>query len=300
MKVLLAVDSSGPSQPVVNEALSRPWSKDTEFAAVHVVDVYGLTRLPAFVEQERQNARAILDAVALRFCGAGFDLKHEILLGFPAREITEYARRWNADLVMVGSYGDNAIARFLLGSVAQGVLRSTPCSIEIVRLDASGGARSSHSMNIFLATDGSEYSNAAARSVAARVWPAGSEVRILSVEELPPALPNQMTASSLSALYPATLLDELTVVAHATAQRAYQSARDILRASSLNVIDDPFTPLGDARLTILEEAKAGNADLIVLGAQGRRGLDRILLGSVSESVAMHAHCSVEVIRVPAT
>jgi nucleotide-binding universal stress UspA family protein len=300
MKVLLAVDSSGPSQPVVNEALSRPWSKDTEFAAVHVVDVYGLTRLPGFVEQERRYGLAILDAVARRLCGAGYDLTREILLGFPGREIAEYARRWNADLVMVGSYGDSAIARFLLGSVAQGVLRSAPCSVEIVRLDASGSALSSHSMKILLATDGLEYSNAAARSVAARVWPAGSEVRILSVEELPPALPNQMTASSLSALYPPTLLDELTVVAHATAQRAYESARDLLRTSSLKVIDDAFTPLGDPRLTILEEAKAWNANLIVLGAHGRRGLDRMLLGSVSESVAMHAHCSVEVIRMPTT
>jgi nucleotide-binding universal stress UspA family protein len=36
--------------------------------------------------------------------------------------------------------------------------------------------------------------------------------------------------------------------------------------------------------------------LLVVGSHGLHGLDRVLLGSVSEAVAMHAHCSVEVIR----
>jgi nucleotide-binding universal stress UspA family protein len=38
------------------------------------------------------------------------------------------------------------------------------------------------------------------------------------------------------------------------------------------------------------------ADLIVVGSHGRRGVDRYLMGSVSEAVALHAHCSVEVVR----
>jgi len=47
---------------------------------------------------------------------------------------------------------------------------------------------------------------------------------------------------------------------------------------------------------ILAAADSWEADLIVMGSHGRRGFDRIVLGSVSESVAMHARCSVEVIR----
>jgi nucleotide-binding universal stress UspA family protein len=42
-----------------------------------------------------------------------------------------------------------------------------------------------------------------------------------------------------------------------------------------------------------------NADLIVVGSHGRRGFDRYVMGSVSESVALHAHCSVEVVRAAA-
>jgi nucleotide-binding universal stress UspA family protein len=47
---------------------------------------------------------------------------------------------------------------------------------------------------------------------------------------------------------------------------------------------------------ILKEAEDWGANLIVVGSHGLRGLTRLLLGSVSETVAAHAPCSVEVIR----
>src|ERR1044071_2885401 len=56
---------------------------------------------------------------------------------------------------------------------------------------------------------------------------------------------------------------------------------------------------GNAKEVILEEARKWDADLIVVGSHGRRGFKRFLLGSVSEAVAMNAHCSVVVVRRPA-
>jgi len=48
---------------------------------------------------------------------------------------------------------------------------------------------------------------------------------------------------------------------------------------------------------ILEEADTWGADCIIVGAKGTRGVDRLLLGSVSSAVAARAHCSVEVVRL---
>jgi nucleotide-binding universal stress UspA family protein len=115
---------------------------------------------------------------------------------------------------------------------------------------------------------------------------------------LPAVLPNQMTATSLSAMYPASLLEELLAAARTHAEEAVENARTVLRRSNLRVVvEGNCYPLGDARMLILDEAKEWKADLIVLGSHGRRGLDRLLMGSVAESVAVHAHCSVEVIRL---
>ena len=55
-------------------------------------------------------------------------------------------------------------------------------------------------------------------------------------------------------------------------------------------------PVGDPRSLILDTAESCGVDLIVLASHGRRGLDRFLMGSVSEAVATYARCSVEVIR----
>lgn len=53
---------------------------------------------------------------------------------------------------------------------------------------------------------------------------------------------------------------------------------------------------GEPRTAIIDYAEQVKADLIVVGSHGRRGLSRLLLGSVSEYVARHAPCSVEIVR----
>ena len=55
---------------------------------------------------------------------------------------------------------------------------------------------------------------------------------------------------------------------------------------------------GDPKSKIIDAAEQWHADLIVLGSHGRTGLERFLMGSVSDAVARHAPCSVEVVRIP--
>ena len=105
-----------------------------------------------------------------------------------------------------------------------------------------------------------------------------------------------MSAASLSSVYPASLLEDVMNEARGRAQEAAADARRILLASGLKLSQSETMPIGDPPITILNQATEWGADLIVLGSHGWRGIDRMLMGSVSESVALHAHCSVEVIR----
>ena len=295
MKVLIAIDCSPASERVLDEAAARPWPEGTTFSVVNVVDVHRFARLPALIEDAKCEADGLVKAGSEKLLRTGHKSLSEVIMGFPRRAISEYAKEWNADLIMAGSHGHGAIGRFLLGSVAQGILRTAPCSMEIVRSTSGGPPPSFHPMKILLATDGSDCSVGATHSVASRPWPDGTAIKILSVEELI-VLDNQVAGYPLSSVYPQSLLEELTTQARDRARSAVETARQILLRAGMNVLDDHAKPLGEPRAVILDTAKTWGADLIVLGSHGRRGMDRFLLGSVSEAVAIHAQCSVEVIR----
>jgi len=55
---------------------------------------------------------------------------------------------------------------------------------------------------------------------------------------------------------------------------------------------------GDTKSMIIDASEEWHADVIVLGSHGRKALDRFLMGNVSEAITRHAHCSVEIVRIP--
>lgn len=292
MKVLLAIDDSAKSH-VVETAASSLWPSGTEFCVMSVVDLRHWDGLPQLVEDATHEAESVAKRATEKLTESGYCAFSKVPAGSPKEKILEYAKQWNADLVMVGSHGNGVATRFLLGSVAQAVLRGASCSVEIVRQSSSSPSQaSSRGTKILLAIDGSEASVKAASSIANRPWPAKSEIRILSVVQLLTAdVPSLM--SSMRAPVP-DLIDEIYKLGRTRAQKAIADASKILSAAGLAVSE--ATPLGEARATILDEAKTWGADLIVMASHGRHGLDRLVMGSVAEAVANHAHCSVEVIR----
>ena len=273
---------------MVNEAAARPWPTGTAICVLSIVDMGRWEGLPTLIEDAKDTARVLVETAAEKLDRPGLEVLSDIQLGYPKKAIPDFAREWKADLVMVGSRGLGAVSRFFLGSVAQAVLRSAPCSVEIVRSTSVDSPASSRPMKILLATDGSECSEIAVRSVANRPWPAGSEFKIVSVRELL-TLENATSASSPCPIYPESLLNEILEDARKRADKAIAQARHVLTSKGLKVCDGPGTPVGDAREILLDEARAWGVDLIVLGSHGRHGFDRLVLGSVSESVALYAN-----------
>jgi len=146
---------------------------------------------------------------------------------------------------------------------------------------------------ILLATDGSEFSARAARSIAERSWPAGTEIQVLSVVEL-------MLNTAQAWLEPPYIenaqLEPLREEAMKRAQNAVAAAVEILSKTFPRVEESISVLLDGPKNVIIDEADKIGADLIVVGSHGHRGVERFMLGSVSEAVALHAHCSVDVIR----
>jgi nucleotide-binding universal stress UspA family protein len=143
-------------------------------------------------------------------------------------------------------------------------------------------------MKILVAIDGSDFSQAALQSVIARPWPAGTEVKVLNVVE-PPSL---LMGREMGGYDP-----EFEVVWKALRDQAkhlVEKAAEKLRESKFKVSTELVE--GDPKSQIIDIAHEWRADMIVLGSHGRTGINRFLMGSVSQGVVRHAHCSVEIIR----
>jgi nucleotide-binding universal stress UspA family protein len=295
MKLLVAIDYSQPSQQVLDEVARRAWPATTTACVLHVVDESQLPTSRALVEAMKQSAEILVRSASEKLCKAGVQATGKVLEGHSRVAIAEYAKEWGADLILVGARGAGGLARFLLGSVAQTTLRRSPCSVEIVRRTARDSAAASRAMRILVAIDGSECSMVAVRSVAQRSWPAGSQIRLISV--VPLLVPLAETIPLAPVYYPSPeVTDTLQKEARGQAEEAVARARQILTEAGVKPIEIEPLPVGDPKQVILDQAENWGADLIVVGSHGHRGVDRLMLGSVSEAVAMHAHCSVEVIR----
>ena len=292
MKILIAVDSSPFSKEALRQVAARIWPAGTAACVFSVVDIGllgGLMDSGPLLNSMTEAAEQLVKSDAELLADSGLSITTAVTVGHPSSSIVEYARQWQSDFVYLGSHGRRGLTRFLLGSVSKAVVHGAGCSVGIIRAPATAGAKpvARQGLQVLLATDGSDCSLAAAHSIAARQWPPDSAFRVISVADI--------VEAGIEPWYTDVgLLEELQRLNRQHAQQAIDSAQEVLTASGLAASKDAFTGLPKA--AILDDAQQWNCDLIVVGSHGRRGVDRVLLGSVSESVAVHAHCSVEVIR----
>jgi nucleotide-binding universal stress UspA family protein len=297
MKLLLAVDSVASAELVAGSVATRPWTPGTRARVLTVID-YAL--IPAELANETGGQMRLIRPEMEKRAGqvtargvellrqSGLEAEEEVSSGDPREIIVDRAEEWSADFVFVRSHVYTDISRWMLGSVAQEVLRRAHCSVGIVRATTDDSASEIEGgMRILLATDGSKYSLAAARSVSERSWPEGTEVKVISVVN-----PNVRSIYGVA---------EVMVTQEGEPeglQAAVKEAIQIVSNSGLKANGE--TVVGSAKTLIVQHAKEWNAHLVVVGSHGRRGSERLFLGSVSEFVANNAHCATELIRIART
>ena len=146
-------------------------------------------------------------------------------------------------------------------------------------------------MKLVLASDGSSYSEVAAREIISTFRAQGCEVLVLQViEPLIYSTPPQM-AHGYAPEMTARLHDKLK-----TARESVSQTAEMIRRAGF--VAEPRVIEGEIRGAILDVARNWHADLIVLGSHGEKGLHKFLIGSVAEFVARHAYCSVLIARTP--
>jgi nucleotide-binding universal stress UspA family protein len=207
-----------------------------------------------------------------------------------AKEASEHivfkAAEWQADLIVVGSHGQSGLAgRLILGSVSQRVLYEAHCSVRIGR---AGPKDQTPPLRMLVGIDGSAHSRAVVDEIASRNWPEGTLVRLLAAVDTVMALGGNGEEQTVKWLEvdDENNWDQVREVFEPEAQR--------LRAIGLDAA--VMIRRGHPTQQLLEEAETWAAHSVFVGAKGSRGIERLLLGSVSAALAARAHCSVEIVR----
>ena len=212
-----------------------------------------------------------------------WEIQMETRWGNPAEVILDKASAWPADLIVVGTHGRSKLARVFLGSVSMKLVREAPCSVRVGRAGKLEGP-----IRLLIGNDGSSEAEKAVDEVCSRRWAAGSEARVLAVNELLTPVQTDRVAFGQE---PYSEINELE----------RHSLRDVLEKSveklrHAGLLVSLMIEEGDPKKALIENARKWDADTIFVGARGLHRVERLLLGSVSAGTVDHAPCSVEVVR----
>lgn len=155
-RILVPIDGSPPSNLGLREAISMAKDQKAALCLLHVLDqriitqgLDGMTYVSAeyvdeFLAALRKEGQAILAKAEKQAQKQAVKCKTVLIemIGRPVSDvIIDQAKRWRADLIVLGTHGRRGLSRVVLGSDAEGVVRATNVPVLLMRSPAAGGKR---------------------------------------------------------------------------------------------------------------------------------------------------------------
>ncbi|MFH1773544.1 MAG: universal stress protein [Methanobacteriota archaeon] len=270
-KLLLSTDGSILNEGAVKEAINLAKTCGSKLFIISVVEIpaFGaefVETLPKMVEKLETDTRSLLKSLKERAAKEGVSCEAVMYQGAePYKYIVDEAAKNNVEMIIMGRRGKTGLKRLMMGSVTAKVIGYAPCKVMVVPRNAGLALK-----KILIATDGSIYSELASREAISIAKRTGGSLIALSVAKKDENLP--MARESV---------DMVKKVAE----------REGMKVEALTLKGEPYE-------VIVKTAGQKNAGLIVVGSHGRTGIERLLMGSVTERVIGHAGCAVLVVRKP--
>lgn len=309
MKILIAYDGSPYSESAIDDlkraglpaegeavilSVAEVWLPPANAEDIHLTDDPYIKSVVGKRHEKGEKALAEAQTFAshaeerLKNILPGWTISSAATYGSPAWEIIAKADEVSPDLIIVGSQGQSGLSRFFLGSISQKVLTEASSSVRVARgrIDVDDSP-----IRIVVGFDSSKGAEAAVNAIAARNWPAGTEVKLIAVTD--PVKP-----SAIGRFVP-PLTETIDDLNDAEQQwLAELAAPQIEKFKAVGLNASLQITSGNPKTALVEEAELWNTDAIFVGANafGSR-IERFLIGSTSSAVAGRAHCTVEVVRV---
>ena len=137
-KILIATDGSEYTKKAIDYGIDIAINTGAKLQAIYVVDTGAYKSIPLSAPQEyaysilKQEGDMAIKYVADMVEAAGLEVEGIIAEGHPADEIIKYAEKNSIDLIVMGTLGKSGLDRFLLGSVADKVIRNSKIPVIVV------------------------------------------------------------------------------------------------------------------------------------------------------------------------
>ncbi len=296
-KIVVGIDFSPESEAAIAHAMSVARHAGAELVLVHVGVVLDADRSRADGEAAREWERIVgaqlsedrtrLEATRERLYGQGVDVSHMVIDGLPDSGLCEAAESLGADLVVVGTHGRTGVKRFLLGSVAERVVRDCDATVMVARDHVKVGGYK----HILVPTDFSSYAERALELALVLAAP-GATVDVFHCWNLPAMAAPYYAPAAVAETVVGPLRGEID-------KDSRERGEALIAAHGRPDIELTFhTVEANAPYGINDRVVGEGADydLVVMGSHGRRGVRRFLLGSVAERTVRHSPCSVVVVH----
>ncbi len=265
-KLLVATDRSRFSDGAINTAITFAKHCSSKLYVMTVVEKNPEyeTAGAELLQKETEEAARYLASLKVRALNELPFCETILRRGDSAsRLIVEEAAQNKIDMIAVGRHGRSGLEKVFLGSAAAKVIGHAPCKVLVVPRAAGIGFK-----NVLVATDGSDHARTAGTEAIEIAKRCGSRLIAIAV------VPSE---------------DEK--------DKARVNAGDIaLAAQQAGIHAETMALVGKPHEVIAETAKSMGVDLVVMGAYGKTGLKRLLMGSTTEKVIGLADCAVLVAK----
>ncbi len=295
MKIIVAIDGSDSSRAAMDVLENIKWEAGSEIKLVMVVERleggFGFGKSEAAIKQQEETRAQISEALQgmtneLQNKFADCKFTFEVSEGDPKSQISEIAKQWSANLILIGSRGHKGLDLILLGSVSQGVLMQAECPVLVAKSAISDSYK-----KVVVTMDNSPYSRAALMWMSKINWGDSCQFKLTTV--IQPIIESFDSISSIANTSTIQIQHDALVAAAKTELEKY--ADDLSKLVGKERVSIEIVE-GDAREAIVNLATSWGAELVVMGSHGRTGLTKLMLGSVSQAVALHSPISVLIVK----
>jgi nucleotide-binding universal stress UspA family protein len=298
-RILIPLDGSPRAELILGQVARILRRKDSELVLLRVVDIPEASliepaRKTAYEysrRRERVQAHEYVHTLAGRLSEQGVRARGCIAEGSAAPTILEQATHLGASMIAMTTHGRTGLSRWLVGSVAEKIVRSSPIPVLLVRSfrpTPLGDLQPATSQEltfrkILVPTDGSSAAESVLDPAATFAQLFDAKVVLLHVER--PMLVPSSGEMGLPPVLPPTPSEQDPVTA---------GAAEPFR--KLGLATCRRTVAGDAGGAILDQSHSDGIDLIAMATHGRSGVSRWVLGSVAERVLRHAGIPLLLVR----